>query len=202
MTDFKKIKVEGLEKWGEEVIPLKLNNGNTLYYVERDGMFFEVAIFLGDEKRLVVFNQVDEKLMDIINIAYRLKSRVRIWYGDSETGRSWNEEYDVVGRVGKSCGKISEPLLIKTKRSSYGGAILLSSIIRIDDIEDKRTVWKVPNFHVEPMRVDYKEGIEYPYMVMQQNDGETDYTHNIANFKNGRSAENYIKFMKGERYCK
>ena len=202
MTDFKKIKVEGLEKWGEEVIPLKLNNGNTLYYVERNGMYFEVGIKLKDSNEVESFDNVGEAMMRILLNAYTYNFRIRIWYGDRNTGKSWNEEYDVTGTIGRSGGNLKIPLLMRTKRSHFGGALLLSSIIRIDDIEEKRTLWKVPNFHVEPMRVDYKAGSELPYMVMQQKDGETNYHYNIANFKNGRSAENYIKFMNGERYCK
>ena len=202
MTDLKKIKVEGLEKWGEEVIPMKLFNDNTLYYVERNGMYFEVGIKLKDSNEIESFDNVGDSMMRVLLNAYTYNFRIRIWHGDRNTGKSWNEEYDVTGTVGKSSGNLKIPLLMRTKRSHFGGALLLSSIIRIDDIEDKRTLWKLPNFHVEPMRVDYKEGSEYPYMVMQQKDGETNYHYNIANFKNKRSAENYIKFMNGERYCK
>ena len=202
MADFKRMKIEGLEKWGDEVIPMKLDNGNTLYYVEREGMYFEVGIFLGDKNKLKVFDNVDEALMSLIVKAWKFKFRIRIFYGDIHTGRSWNEEYDVMGKIGRTCGNIKIPILLRRKDSCCGGALLLSSVIRIDDIEDKMTLWKLPNFHVEPMEIVYypDDPNDLPYNVMQTKDSGV--RVNVANFRTEAQAQKWIDFMEGRRYCK
>lgn len=195
------MKVAGLEKWGDSVVEEKLSNGNTLYYVEREGMYFEVGIFLGDKNKLEVFSNVSEELMNIILRAYKYKFRIRVFYGDIHTGRSWNEEYDVMGKIGRTCGNIKIPILLRRKDSYYGGALLLSSVIRIDDIEDKRTLWKLPNFHVEKMTIEKRSvSTDYPFAVMQTQDNGA--IRNEANFKTEEKAKKWIDFMEGKRYSK
>lgn len=201
MVDFKKMNVEGLEKWGDEVIPMKLSNGNTLYYVEREGMYFEVGIFLRDKNKLEVFSNVSEGLINIILRAYKYKFRIRIFYGDIHTGRSWNEEYDVTGTIGKTTGNIKIPILLKRKDSNGGGALCLSSVIRIDDIEDKRTLWKLSNFHVEELNVCSNDSLELPWKVEKLNE-ETNKWQTQACFKTEIQAQRYKEFMEGERYSK
>jgi hypothetical protein len=194
------MKIKGLEKWGDDVLESKLDNGNTLYYVERGGMYFDVGIYLGKEKRLKVYNKVDESLMNTICLACKNHNRVRIWYGDRDSGRSWNEEYDVVGRIGRTMGVIKIPILVYNSRCYGGPAISVGSIIRIDDIEDKRTLWKVSNFHVELMEIKKTDNKDYPYSVMQNKDDGT--IQNIASFKAEEQAKRWIDFMNGKRYCK
>lgn len=195
------MKVEGLEKWGDSVVEDKLSNGNTLYYVEREGMFFEVGIFLGKKNKLEVFDNVNEALMSLIIRAWKYKFRVRVFYGDIHTGRSWNEEYDVMGTIGRTCGDIGIPILVHNKRSWGGGALLLSSIIRIDDIEDKRTLWKLPNFHVEEMNVCSNDSLELPWKVEKLNE-ETKQWQTEACFKTEIQAQKWVEFMEGKRYSK
>lgn len=194
------MKVEGLEKWGDSVVEEKLSNGNTLYYVEREGMYFEVGIFLGDKNKLEVFSNVSEELMNIILRAYKYKFRIRVFYGDIHTGRSWNEEYDVMGKIGRTCGNIKIPILLRRTGSYYGGALLVSSIIRIDDIEEKKALWKLSNFHVEKMTVENRKSKDYPFAVMQTQDSGA--VSNVANFKTEEKAKKWIDFMEGKRYSK
>lgn len=196
------MKVAGLEKWGDSIVEEKLSNGNTLYYVVREGMYFEVGMLLGDKHNLVIFDNVSEELINIILRAYKYKFRIRVFYGDIHTGKSWNEEYDVMGTIGRTTGNIKIPILVHNKRSWGGGALLLSSVIRIDDIEEKRTLWKLPDFHVEPMEIVY-----YPddpnglsYNVMQTKDSGV--RVNVADFKTEKQAQKWIDFMEGKRYSK
>lgn len=194
--------VEGLEKWGDSIIEEKLSNGNTIYYVEREGMYFEVGIFLRDENKLKVYDNVSEGLMSILFRAYKYKFRIRVFYGDTHTGRSWNEEYDIMGTIGKTCGDIKIPILLKRKDSCWGGALLVGAIIRIDDIEDKKTLWKLSNFHVEPMEIVYYPDVPHglPYSVIQTK--ENGVRVNMASFKTEIQAQKWIDFMEGRRYSK
>lgn len=194
------MKVAGLEKWGDSVVEEKLSNGNTLYYVEKEGMYFEVGIYLGDKNKLEVFDNVSEELMNIILRAYKYKLRIRVFYGDIHTGRSWNEEYDVMGNIGRTRGAIKIPILLKRKDSYSGGALPLSSVIRIDDIEDKRILWRLPNFHVEKMTIERRALECYSFAVMQAQDNGA--ISNIANFKTEEKAKKWIDFMEGKRYSK
>lgn len=195
------MKVEGLEKWGDSVVEEKLSNGNTLYYVEREGMYFEVGIYLGNRNELEVFDNVSEELMNIILRAYKYKFRIRVFYGDIHTGRSWNEEFDVMGRIGRTCGDIKFPILLQRKNSYFGGALLLSSVIRIDDIEDKKTLWKLSNFHVEEMNVCSSDSSKYPWKV-EKLDESTNKWQTQACFKTEIQAQKYKEFMEGKRYSK
>ena len=192
--------VKGLEKWGDSLIEEKLNNGNTIYYVEKNGMYFEVGIFLGRENKLEVYNNVNDSLMNVLLNSYVYNFRIRIWYGDPKTGRSWNEEYDTMGRIGRTNGNIKIPILLNNSRSWGGGAVLVGSIIRIDDIEDKRTLWEVPNFHVEDMIV-YEifgnENYKYSVAKLSEDSGKWEVQ---ANFKTEKQAHNYVAFMRGKRY--
>jgi len=196
------MEVTGLEKWGNSLVEEKLSNGNTIYYVEKGGMYFSVGIFLKEKNKLEVYNNVDETLMTILLNACVYHFRIRIWYGDAETGRSWNDEYDVAGRIGRTTGNITIPILINNKRSWGGVSVLIGSIIRIDAIKEKRTLWKVPNFHVEDMKVCEVSGDEnYKYHVLKlsENSGKWEVQ---ASFKTEKYAHNWIAFMRGERYAK
>ncbi len=66
-----------------------------------------------------------EKLYDGRN------TRITIDYGDTKTGKSWNEVYDITGYIGRSTGNPKLFLLVKNKRSSGGGAILTDCILSI-----------------------------------------------------------------------
>ena len=57
--------------------------------------------------------------------------RVRLFLGDPETGRDWGEENDVTGYVGRSTGPSKVPLLLATRRSMGGGAILVDCVLRM-----------------------------------------------------------------------
>lgn len=57
--------------------------------------------------------------------------RIRLFLGDTETGRDWQSEYDVTGRVSASWGPCVSPLLISNARSMGGGAILTQCVLAI-----------------------------------------------------------------------
>lgn len=181
---------------------IKLSNGNTIDYRIVNDTFYATKITFGDGKSEDY--KTSEKLINAIERCRSNGHRIRIWYGDRETGRSWNEEYDVMGRVGRSCGQIKEPLLIANSRSYGGGAILIGSVIRVDDIAERKTLYQHDNFHIEKMSIEKagpdlaKDGYTSAVMMIQDNDAIS----NVANFKSEESAKRWVAFMNGERYSK
>ena len=138
-----------------------------------------------------------DKVKTVLTECYNSNLRVRIWYGDTKTGVSWMDEYDVVGTVGRSSGQAKIPLLINNCRSSGGGGILCHCIIRIDVIGSRRTIYKHPLFSVPLLTVatnnDNDTKNKYPFIVLKNNELQ-------AGFKNKKSAYNYVDFMTGKRY--
>lgn len=176
---------------------INLDNGNSFEYLNCNGTWFKYGKNIQNEGWEYKENEI---LWDLVSYMVHSGRRVRIWYGDTETGRSWNEEYNVTGYISRSTGNIKIPILINNSISYDGDSLLDDCIIRIDDIQQKRTLYKHENFHVEKMEVEIESGSEYPYRVMQHKDsGEV---QNVANFKDSKRALRWIDFMNGDRYCK
>jgi len=57
----------------------------------------------------------------ILERARKSGVQLRLFLGDTQTGRDWMEENDVVGRIGRSTGQMKVPLLIP-KHDIYGSA--------------------------------------------------------------------------------
>lgn len=75
------------------------------------------------------------------------RRRVRVFLGDVETGRDWNEENDVTGYIGCSMGPTRIPLLVNNARSLGGGALSTGAIVKLVDIATGRTLYQHPNYH-------------------------------------------------------
>ncbi len=163
-----------------KIIEEKLSNGNTLQYHQLgNGTCYNVKTSVG-----VVEELEKARLAGI---------RIRVFYGDQETGRCWMDENDTIGTVGRSSGRIKIPLLIKTKRSFGGGAILDSAIVKL--MVRGRTVYEHPKFNMPTMRVVVSHVPGYVAGVDFDNSRQ-------ANFKTRQQALNYVVFMEGTRGCK
>ena len=55
-------------------------------------------------------SRTPDRLIAELETAMRHNKKVRIFLGDTETGRDWLEEYDVYGLVGRSGGSVKVPL--------------------------------------------------------------------------------------------
>lgn len=127
--------------------------------------------------------------------------RVRLWYGDTDTGKAWPEEHDVIGYIGRSSGRIRVPIILHNRFSASGPAIIDHRIVRIDEIATRNTVYQHPTFSSgferrwivedEPARL---HGLS---IVVKNDDMEE-----IARFRQFRSAQRFVAFMNGERYAK
>lgn len=122
------------------------------------------------------------------------KKRIRIFYGDVNSGKDWMEINDTIGKIGRSTGKYKIPLLIKTSRSIGGGAILDHCIVKITI--DKEIVYQNPEYYLPTMEIkeatDDLKMMGYFYSVFA--DGINTY-----NCKTKKQAENEILFHKGLR---
>ncbi len=142
-------------------------------------------------------NNTCSKVKTVLTECYNNQCRIRIWYGDTKTGLSWMDEYDMMGTIGRSTGQQKIPLLVKNSRSGGGGGILCHCIIRIDVISSKHTIYEHPLFDVPTLGVysnlEEDTKTEYPFTVSKNNELQ-------ARFKNKKAAYNYVYFMTGERY--
>lgn len=135
-----------------------------------------------------------DAVIRVLENAMRTNKRIRIFYGDTETGRDWMEIYDTIGTIGRSCGKNKIPLLIKNSRSYGGGAILTDCIVKITI--DKEVVYKHPKYYLPEMEIkeanDTLKAEGYFYSIFV--DGKNTY-----NCKTLKQAENEVAFHKGLR---
>lgn len=120
--------------------------------------------------------------------------RIRLFYGDQSTGRDWMEAHDTMGYVHRSSGEIKAPILLASKRSIGGGAILTRCVVRITigGIE----TYRHPAYHQDELTLrELSEELIFPYQIYAAD-------RNIANFKTMLQAQRYIAFIKGERNSK
>ena len=131
-----------------------------------------------DETPIAVCNILNDA------ISSRLSKRIRIFFGDKETGKDWNEFYDTIGYVGRSTGLIKIPLMIHNTRSTGGGAILDHCIVKIT--VDKKTVYQHPKYHC-------------PIVIKDCSVIDTEDNKVIANCKDAEMAKRYFDYLKGTR---
>lgn len=145
-----------------------------------------------------------EKVIDALEYARVSQQRVRIFYGDAETGRDWLEEWDVTGYIGRSYGPRHIPLLIHSNRSHGGGALLDHCILKVVLTRSKRVLYQAKNYQPPNLAISAP-----PETIGKVNLREEGYTtgvyrdgQNVANFKSEWQAKRYIAFMLGQRMNK
>lgn len=121
-------------------------------------------------------------------VRHEPRKRIRVYYGDIETGKCWNEEHDIFGYVGRSTGINKIPLLISNKRSFGGGALLDHCIIKIKESKGNRVLFQSANFQ-QPI-CEVKESSEAGYSHCVYIDGSL-----YSNHKSFKSAETLAKKM-------
>jgi len=143
-------------------------------YVEFKGLFFP--------------ENTPERVKSVLTTAREMRQRIRIYYGDIATGRSWNEESDIIGKVGRSTGSIKIPILLQKSNSTGGGEIMSNSIVRIDSTDGYK-LYQHPTFSQSKFEA-------IGTTVLQ--DGQP-----FAPLcKNEKSAQRLAEFMNGKRMSK
>ena len=102
-----------------------------------------------DKKDYIIVNgtsykkETPQAIINILEDSRQDQIRLLFDFGDIKTGKSWGEDCDIRGVVGRSCGgTYNIPLLIKTTRSHGGGALLDHCIIKITDIKTKEVLYQ------------------------------------------------------------
>jgi hypothetical protein len=131
----------------------------------------------------------NNELLQTLKQCHGTSRRYRFFYGDVITGQSWNDEHDVMGSVSNSTGDTACLILIPTRRSMGGGALLDSCIIRIDDIKTKSVLYSHPKFH---------SNIVQDGNFTRDNSTGKIYSSHDHPFK----ARKLVEFMQGKRYSK
>lgn len=128
--------------------------------------------------------------ISVLERARKEKIRIRIFYGDKETGKDWMEWFDTIGLIGRSNGNIKVPILLKNKNSFGGGAILDNAIVKITI--DKKTVYKHPKYYLPELKIVEAKGSDEGYSVLA--DGKS-----IANCKYFQESTNIVAYLQGYR---
>jgi hypothetical protein len=137
-------------------------------------------------------------VVDALENARASGARIRVFYGDAATGKSWHEEHDVLGRIGRSMGAgpnpMRVPLMIANARSSGGPALLDSCIVAIATAPGRFT-YRHPTLDLGAWTVAPSD--EPGYCESAIVDGTTH-----ANFRKPGQAARFVAFMLGERFAK
>lgn len=130
-----------------------------------------------------------EKVRRVLERARREGLTLRLFLGDATTGRDWLEENDVVGRVGRSTGKLKIPLLVP--EGDVGGpGILDANVVRILDADTGEELYRHPSYHQPELHLSEEPGADLPFVVKSDTD--------LARFKTLGRAAKWLAFITGE----
>ena len=123
---------------------------------------------------------------------------MRVFLGDAKTGRDGMDEYDTIGRVGRSMGPMKSPLLVP-EGDSGGPALLTDCIVRLVNVTTGKEIYRHAKYHtpkmemVEAASYDKVEG--YTHCIKVESKEGVMETH--ANFKSQAEAAHWMAFMNG-----
>lgn len=159
------------------IVEPRFRDGNTIRYRNVEGTFFHA--------------ETPFEVVVPLRAAWHGRQKLRLFLGDAETGLDWNEENDVIGYLGRSMGPIKVPLLLKSRRSDGGPALLDHCIVKLADAGG-HVFWQHPNYHSRAFSIEPAD--LHGYAATVKRDSEI-----IARFKKPGQAEKWVEFMRGER---
>jgi hypothetical protein len=116
-------------------------------------------------------------------------NKVRLVLGDTATGESWLDEYDVVGTIGRSIGPLKVPLLIEEGENG-GGAILTACLLCVIDWRNGKPVYRHPAYRVVDLAITPSGDDQRPWAVRRRDE-------TVAQFSDIGKAAAYLAFMRG-----
>ena len=126
-------------------------------------------------------------------------ARIRVFYGDSQTGQDWLEEHDVMGTVGRTTGPLKTPILLANARSSGGGAILTKNVVRVIELSPRTgkhiETYRHPGYHQPKLWIRRGIGDQPSWMVYANGRPH-------AGFGSKVKAQAFAAFLRGIRFSK
>ena len=166
---------------------------------------------MGKEYKIIKGTSYDARTpVEVVNwleTSRERRQRIRLFYGNTETGEAWPEEHDVTGVIGRSGGSVKIPILLHSTRSTGGPAVLDHCIVGIGTVGDHgwrgskfRMVYKHPKFHAGEWSAQSEPTDLHPVRWVVKRNGEVHAVFHKANCKKPFTrAYDYIEFMRGER---
>jgi hypothetical protein len=130
------------------------------------------------------------EVVKVLEAGRKTRRQVRLVYGDTRSGQTWFDEFDVVGRIGRSTGWLKVPLLIEPGEAG-GGAILTACLLCIIDWQSGAALYTHPSYQVPDLRLVPTGDSSHPWGVEHQRD-------ELARFGDIGKASAYLAFMRGE----
>jgi len=97
----------------------------------------------GDKLPIAYSVNTSDAVINHLEHCRKNKIRIVLDLGNTETGESWNEKFDITGYVGLTRGfEARYPILVYNKRSLGGGTILTDCIIGIKTSNGKKDIYK------------------------------------------------------------
>jgi len=87
--------------------------------------------------------ETSDKVIEVLESIRKNNSRIVLDYGDIKTGKSWNEQFDITGTIGRSTGINKIPILLHNSRSIGGVGILTHCIIGIKTSKGKISLYSL-----------------------------------------------------------
>ncbi len=132
----------------------------------------------------------DPKAARVLERCRENSTQVRLIQGDTETGRTWPDEHDVVGRVGRSTGVLKVPLLVEPGADG-GTAILTACLLAIVDWKSGKFLFRHPRYRAPDLLIRPSDNAERPWDVLHAEQV-------VACFQDIGKAGAYVAFMRGE----
>jgi len=134
--------------------------------------------------------ETPEEVKQILESRLHKDKRIRLFFGDIQTGEDWEEEFDTMGYIGKSTGWKPILILVNNKRSTGGGGILTHCIVKIT--ENGRVLYQNKNYHQSKHEIQPSDLSEYAEMVLFDGDIQ-------VRFVKPRQGKRYVDFIEGKR---
>ena len=128
--------------------------------------------------------ETSSEVTSVLDSAMKSRKRVKVHFGDTKTGRDWNEEHDIIGYVGRSNGSIKIPLLVYNSRSMGGGGLLDHRILKIVETKTKMVLYQHPKY-------------QQPIVEIVETDMSDEYSHNTI--VNGKLYGRHTNLQSAER---
>lgn len=139
--------------------------------------------------------ETSDKVISVLESVREQRTRIRLFYGDKATGRSWLDRYGMEGTISRSTGDSKIPILIHNVRSMGGGGILDSCIIRIQTTgHSPYVLYQAENFQRPELFIFHgrSKNEKYPWSVVNGAKNEV-----VYNCDSPQKAEREIKFLTG-----